>query len=578
MKKATRNILLAVCFAAVILPMLAGKPSAADKRKAEYAFMEAISKKEAGDIDAAYALLRHAVTLDPDNPTINYYVGFTMLNLDRTTEEEVDSATALMRINTIERPGDYYENYVYAILNASLNNHAEATRVLENLAKRYPAKTELFPMLAKSYAAQGNFDKAIATIDSLEKTEGRTVTTTSMKVNYLFNTGDTAAIINNGKLLLHDAPNSAVPNALMGNIFAQLNMPDSAFAYYDRALIIEPDYGYANLQKAYLYNSLGDSTNYEKEISATLLNKNIDVDTKVDILTDYIRDCIQQGDSSARVDNMFRTILNQHPHEAQIRHLFSDYLSFKKDYKNAAEQLSYVLDIDPSDPKNWERLIWLEIFNNNYDKAIESGKKAVEYAPDELSLYQALGFAYFKKEDYSSAIATYDTLLVRNKDIQMVDEADIHTSLGDIYQQIGDTANAIKNYEAAININPSNALTLNNFAYFLCTHKKDRIDDAARMAEMALAADPDNGSYLDTYALVLFLKHDYKKALEFIEKAAEHRDSDTGNAELWEHYGDILFMLGKPAEAVEKWKDALKDNPGSKLLKKKIENKTYFYE
>lgn len=128
-------------------------------------------------------------------------------------------------------------------------------------------------MLAKSYAAQGNFDKAIATIDSLEKTEGRTVTTTSMKVNYLFNTGDTAAIINNGKLLLHDAPNSAVPNALMGNIFAQLNMPDSAFAYYDRALIIEPDYGYANLQKAYLYNSLGDSTNYEKEISATLLNK-----------------------------------------------------------------------------------------------------------------------------------------------------------------------------------------------------------------------------------------------------------------------------------------------------------------
>ena len=359
MKKATRNILLAVCFAAVILPMLAGKPSAADMRKAEYAFMEAISKKEAGDIDAAYALLRHAVTLDPDNPTINYYVGFTMLNLDRTTDEEVDSATAMMRINTIERPGDYYENYVYAILNASLNNHAEATRVLENLAKRYPAKTELFPMLAKSYAAQGNFDKAIATIDSLEKTEGRTVTTTSMKVNYLFNTGDTAAIINNGKLLLHDAPNSAVPNALMGNIFAQLNMPDSAFAYYDRALIIEPDYGYANLQKAYLYNSLGDSTNYEKEISATLLNKNIDVDTKVDILTDYIRDCIQQGDSSARVDNMFRTILNQHPHEAQIRHLFSDYLSFKKDYKNAAEQLSYVLDIDPSDPKNWERLIWL---------------------------------------------------------------------------------------------------------------------------------------------------------------------------------------------------------------------------
>ena len=103
MKKATRNILLAVCFAAVILPMLAGKPSAADKRKAEYAFMEAISKKEAGDIDAAYALLRHAVTLDPDNPTINYYVGFTMLNLDRTTTKTKYTPFSTLRSATMPK-------------------------------------------------------------------------------------------------------------------------------------------------------------------------------------------------------------------------------------------------------------------------------------------------------------------------------------------------------------------------------------------------------------------------------------------------------------------------------------------
>ena len=558
--------------------MLAGNPSAADKRKAEYAFMEAISKKESGDIDAAYALLRHAVALDPGNPTINYYMGFTMLNLERPAQEEIDTAIALMRQNTIDRPADYYENYVYAALNASLNDNDEAVRVLARLVKEYPAKTSLYPMLAKSYAAQGNYDMAIATIDSLEKTEGRSVNTTSMKVNYLFNTGDTAAIISNGKSLLAEAPNSTVPNALMGNIFAQLNIPDSALFYYNRALQIDPDYGYANLQKAYLYNSLGDSTNYEKEITSTLLNKNIDVDTKVSILTDYIRDCIQQGDSSARVDNMFRTILNQHPHEAQIRHLFSDYLSFKKDYKNAAEQLSYALDIDPSDSKNWERLIWLDIFNKDFDKAVETGKKAIEYAPDELTLYRALGSAYLQKKDYNKAIATYGTLLVRNKDLQMIDDSEIYSSLGDIYQQMGDTANTTVNYEKALENDPGNALALNNYAYFLCTHRQDRIDDAARMAEMALAAEPENSSYLDTYAWVLFLKRDYKKALEFIEKAADQRDPDADNAELWEHYGDILFMLGKPSEAVAKWKDALKTNPDSKLLKKKIENKTYFYE
>lgn len=33
-----------------------------------------------------------------------------------------------------------------------------------------------------------------------------------------------------------------------------------------------------------------------------------------------------------------------------------------------------------------------------------------------------------------------------------------------------------------------------------------------------MAADPDNGSYLDTYALVLFLKHDYKKRWNSLRK------------------------------------------------------------
>ncbi len=110
-----------------------------------------------------------------------------------------------------------------------------------------------------------------------------------MKIGYLLNMNDTTAIIATGKQYLSDAPKSVEPNTLMGNVYAQLGMPDSAFVYYDKALAIDPDYGYANLQKANLYYSTGDSTNYEKEITSVLLNKNIEVGTKVDILTDYIR-------------------------------------------------------------------------------------------------------------------------------------------------------------------------------------------------------------------------------------------------------------------------------------------------
>ena len=565
--------------------MLAGTPSSADKKKAGYAFIEAISDKEQGKYDEAYALLQHAKTFDPENPAIDFYLGMTMLNLGYTTAEEIDSALALMRRCTIDSPEDFYENYVYASLNQALYRHDEAVRVLENLIAEYPTKTEVYPVLAKSYAAQGNYEKAIATIDSLEKTEGRSLSTTVQKVTFLFNLNDTAAIVDNAKQLLAEAPNNAESNALAGNIFSQLNQPDSAFRYYNRALEIDPDYGYANLQKARLYNTLGDSTNYEKEITTVLLNKNIEVDTKVDILTGYIRDCIQQGDSSARVDNMFRTIIKQHPHEAQIHQLYCDYLTFKKDYKNAAEQLTYTLDIDPSDTKNWERLMWLYVYINEPQKAVETSKKALEYAPQSLSLHRALGSAYAQAKNYPKALETFDTIIAHFDEYQLADnvgeeiaQADIYTAMGDVYQQMGDSINTAKNYEMALAIDPGNALALNNYAYYLLIHNPNRLDDAARMAKTAVAAVPDNSSYLDTYAWAMFLKRDYSTALEFIEKAAENCDPTNDNAELWEHYGDILFMLGKPDDALNKWKEAYKTNPDSKLLKKKIDNKAYFYE
>ena len=78
----------------------------------------------------------------------------------------------------------------------------------------------------------------------------------------------------------------------------------------------------------------------------------------------------------------------------------------------------------------------------------------------------------------------------------------------------------------------------------------------------------------------MFLRHNYDKALIYIEDAYQQSiDSEALlTYELYEHYGDILFMLQRPKEALDMWKKAYKINPDSALLKKKIENETYFYE
>lgn len=581
MNKFLKHITVALCLAAVFAPAFARQTASTsedNRKKARYIFLEAIAKNSEEDTDASFNLLKLAHETDPENTTISYYYGFSVVSQNNPTPDELAEGLELMKENTVLRPDDFYENYIYAILCSQLSDYDETIRVIEILLQKYPDKTQMYPVLAKSYAAKGDFRKAVAVTDSLEKAEGRSVSSTIMKVSYLFNTSDTAAIIGAGQQFLGDAPGSAEPNALMGNIYAQLGKADSAFVYYDKALAIDPDYGFVNLQKANLYNSIGDSLNYEREISTVLLNKNIEVDTKIDILSDYIRTYIQQNDSSARVDNMFRTILEQHAHEAKIRSLYSEYLSFKEKYADAAEQLSYALDIDPSDPKNWERLMWLYMYTAQPEKTVRTGEKALHYNPENIAYYQILGSAYYQLEDYGKSLECYDTLLAKNKAYKTVDESDVYTLMAESHHKKGDKEKAYECFEKALALNPGNALALNNYAYFLCTEKPEQLDKAERMSRAAVDAAPENSSSLDTYAWIMFLKHDYKTALEYIEKAVESRKDNTDDSELWEHYGDILFMLGRPDEAVEKWKKSLKGNPESKLLKKKIENKTYFYE
>lgn len=49
-------------------------------------------------------------------------------------------------------------------------------------------------------------------------------------------------------------------------------------------------------------------------------------------------------------------------------------------------------------------------------------------------------------------------------------------------------------------------------------------------------------------------------------------------AEYYHHLGDILFMINRPQEAVDAWKTALEATPDDELLKKKVKNRTFYYE
>ncbi len=97
------------------------------------------------------------------------------------------------------------------------------------------------------------------------------------------------------------------------------------------------------------------------------------------------------------------------------------------------------------------------------------------------------------------------------------------------------------------------------------------------MSGQVIERFPENATYLDTYAWVLFKKGEYKLAKFYMESALKNSESESST--LLEHYGDILFKLGNTDDALEYWNKALDlGEEVSEVLKQKINQRKYIEE
>ena len=99
------------------------------------------------------------------------------------------------------------------------------------------------------------------------------------------------------------------------------------------------------------------------------------------------------------------------------------------------------------------------------------------------------------------------------------------------------------------------------------------LDKAERMSGEVIKANPDNATYLDTYAWVYFKLGRYSLARLYLKKAIDI--ASEASAEMYEHYGDVLAVMGNEAEAVEWWQKAVEAGGDSETLRQKIARKKY---
>ncbi len=542
-----------------------------DQRKAEYIFLQAQNEKMKGNFDAFHDLLAYAHKIDSSNTAISFYLGFCKIRMNNTNKTLCEEGLALMKEHFEAQPEDLYETTFYSDANMQLGHPEEALRAIKLLNEYNPNRLELQVRLAEAYSHSGDYAQSNATYDSIAAIFGDAIQITSSKIDNYMAMNDSTGALREMRGLLATAPQNDTYNIAMSGLFQHYGMTDSALYYLDRAQEIAPDNGYVYLARAEYYNMAGDSVAYEQQIYNALTAEQLDVDSKLGVLLGYIREQLAKEDTTQRINNLFTALIQQHPHEAKIHQLYSEYFFTKKDYKNAIEQLGYSLDVNPTDADGWRNMVILNMMDDNYPDAVKASEKALEYNPDNLDLYGYVAGCYHQMKEYGKAIETYEKILTLTDSTDLERRAELITGMGDTYSEINDTIKAIECYERALELDPTNSGALNNYAYYLA-QRGENLDRAERMAAMAIKDDPDNANFIDTYAWVYFAKKDYTKALLYIKSAVE-KDEDN---HLLEHYGDILWFNDEKEQAVEQWTKALEEDKDNELLQRKVKDKTYY--
>jgi tetratricopeptide (TPR) repeat protein len=569
-------------------------------KKARYYYMEGVRLQNEGKNDEAYEMYKHSYLADPGyvEAASAYGSERMMLNVDTfQTKEEMVSSLKLMRPFIDAYPEDYDETQYYAYVAARLDHLDEAIELYKRTDSLFPNKTDNLLSLAEAYMANSNKDAALKTLNKYELIEGKSPQLTTRKISYNLAYRDTIGALNEANALLQSNPSEAYYYVIKGSVFDYAEKADSALYYYTKGEEVNPLSGTAKLALANYYKSHNDSVGYDKKIYEALLLEDFDMDQKTSLLATYLQNLIIDQSDTTRGDYLFNVLSNQYSHEPGVLDLSARYSAAKGNLSKAEEQISYAIDLEPENETFWTQLMTYQVAADKYPDAIATYNRAAEYIEPSENMSTMLASAYALNKEYDKAINIYSDKI--NQIIPSINVADSITDtsvrntldydnavkistlfnlIGDTYYMTKDLPNTYRAYENALFFFPLNSMALNNYAYFLIENGGD-IDKAEKMSKESISSSPDNYTFLDTYAWIMFKKGDYQNAKIYQSSAIEKAEAnDDVSADLYYHYGDILFMTGEPDKALEYWEKALKLEPDNELLAKKVKYKTFFYE
>lgn len=533
-------------------------------------YYEAVKQQISGNYDAAYDLLEHCIGINPNAAEAYFMLSFYdgILKGDSAAFADVKKASELNPSNNayLERIGVGY---------VSMGNLDEAIKAYEKLSRNSPERSDVLDFLAQLYSRQKDYDKMLDVLNRMEALEGASEDLTLAKMRVYSLQGKKEEEYNELKNMSEKHPNDMNYRVMLGNWLLQNGKPDEAGKLYIEVLQAEPENIMARMSMIDYYRTSGQAVRADSLQEVMLVSPKTPVDGKMALMRQVVADNEKNGADSTLVIDLFKKILKEPQETSDMAQLYAAYLTLKKMPQDSISKvLETVLAISPDNVAARLQLIQAEWNKQDFDRVIELSNQALDYSPDELAFYYFLGFAYIQKDDDDSALE-----VLRRGVSQINDQSnpslvsDFYAIMGDILHDKGDDKGAYAAYDSCLQWKDDNYGCLNNYAYYLSVENKD-LDKAAQMSYRTVQAEPDNSTFLDTYAWILFMQKKYAEALQYIDMAV--KNDTTKSAVIIEHAGDIHAVNGDIDGAVKYWNEALKAGAENEtVLRRKIKLRKY---
>lgn len=537
--------------------------SESDQHRLDYFYLEAMRQKLQGHHLEAFDLFNHCYDVCPDMPEVLYELALYHFNM----QEDSLALNLLKRASALDPKNTYYQETL-ATYYLNKNDAEQALTYLEAIATLAPNNREVLAQLVHVYINLNRPTDAIRILDRLEVLEGKLANVSYQKFNLYRQLNEEKKAFAELESLCKEYPHEMSYRLAIGNQLLEADRIDEARKVYEQVRKAEPHHPGLNLSMLELYKKTGADSLYVAMRDSLLFAQGTEDEMRVALMRDYISEQMRKDSlGKEQVETVFAQLDERYPKDLKLLQLRAAYLA-TYDKSNDSAFVAIMDRVIDLEPENTEALFYLIQYygqHQEFERLEHLCRRGVLTHPEELICHYFLGVACYQQDKKREALQAFqEGVLQKTEQSRPKMVADLYSVMGDLYHELGRDKDAFIAYDSCLTYQADNISCLNNYAYYLSLEERE-LDKAEEMSYRTIRIEPNNRTYLDTYAWILFQKERYAEAQKYIDIVCPPDSSDTAllndiglSGVVLEHAGDIAALNDNTEQALRFWQLAQK--------------------